>query len=73
MVGVALLGTNLTKNLIKSLKIYKRLIIILDNDAKQKAMSMLRGLDMPSTMRITKSDLKLLSLQEIERLIHENT
>ena len=73
LVGVALLGTNLTKNLSKSLNVYKKLIIILDNDAKQKSLCMLRGLDMPSTMRITKSDLKTLSSKDIERLIYHVT
>ena len=68
--GVAILGTHLTIPILASLKMYKKSIIILDNDAKAKAMSLIRGLSMPSSMRITKYDLKYLNQEEIERLLN---
>jgi len=70
IVGVALLGTNLTKYLEKSLNSYDKIIIVLDNDAKKKAVSMCRALSKSTTMRITKLDLKVLSLQDTERLLY---
>lgn len=69
LVGVALLGTNLTKHLNKSLKKYSKAIIILDNDAKEKAVSMLRGVTIPCSMRITKLDIKCLKSEEVERIV----
>jgi exonuclease VII small subunit len=70
-VGVALLGTNLTKDLEKSLNSYNKIIIVLDNDAKQKAVFMCRALSKSTTMRITKLDLKVLNLQDTERLLND--
>lgn len=65
MVGVALLGTNLTKDVNKSLKCYDNAVIILDNDAKQKAVSLVRTMSIPSTMRLTKVDIKELTVQDL--------
>jgi DNA primase len=70
-VGVALLGTNLTKDLEKSLSYYENVVIVLDNDAKQKAVSMCRALSKSTTLRITKLDLKVLSLQDTERVLND--
>ena len=71
IVGVALLGTNLTKDLKQSLNSYDNIIIVLDNDAKQKAVSMSRALSKFTTLRITKLDLKVLTLQDTERLLND--
>ena len=71
IVGVALLGTNLTKDLKQSLNSYDNIIIVLDNDAKQKAVSMSRALSKFTTLRITKLDLKVLSLLDTERLLND--
>ena len=68
-VGVALLGTNLTKDINKSLERYKKCIIVLDNDAKQKSVSLLRAATIPSTIRITKVDIKEMSTSTLLRLL----
>lgn len=71
-VGVALLGTNLTKHINKSLTKYKKCIIILDNDAKQKSVSLLRASIIPSVIRVTKVDIKEMSKSSLLALLMEN-
>lgn len=65
--GVPLLGTSLGKIPANALK--SRNMIILDNDAASKAMSLVRGLGGDTTMRLTKKDLKNLDPTALMQLL----
>lgn len=69
LVGVALLGTNITKGIKITLNNYKKLTLVLDNDASLKAISLLRKISMDCGIRLTKQDLKYLSCGEIRNLV----
>ena len=69
LVGVALLGTNITKTIAKSIIKYNKHTLILDNDASLKAISLLRKVSMGCSIRLTKQDLKYLSCGEIRNLV----
>ena len=68
-VGIALLGTNITKSISRTLSKYKRITLVLDNDASVKAISLARKLNMQCNVRFTKLDLKYLTAQAIEDLV----
>lgn len=69
MVGVALLGTNITEQIRNTLKTYSNLYIVLDNDASSKAVSLARSLSSVAKVRLTKNDLKHLSVGQIEEVL----
>ncbi len=63
--GVALLGTSITEPIKMSIKDYFDIYIILDNDASNKVISLAKALANGAKVRITKDDLKCLSVPEI--------
>ena len=67
--GVALLGTNITKSITKTLSKYQKVTLVLDNDASLKAISLARKLNMQCNVRFTRLDLKYLTAQAIENLV----
>lgn len=69
MVGVALLGTNITEQIRNTLKVYNNIYIVLDNDASSKALSLARSLSNTAKVRLTKNDLKHLSVGDIEKVL----
>jgi hypothetical protein len=69
MTAVALLGTNITKSIAKTLNKYERITLVLDNDASLKAISLARKLNMHCNVRFTRLDLKYLTTQAIEDLV----
>lgn len=67
--GVALLGTNLTKEIRNTLTNYDKLTLVLDNDASGKALiesSKLEG----CRLRFTKLDMKNLTIQQILAILN---
>jgi hypothetical protein len=68
-VGVALLGTNITEQIRNTLKYYANLYIVLDNDASVKAISLARSLSTTTKVRLTKHDLKYLSIEQIREVL----
>lgn len=69
LTGVALLGTNINKDITKSLKKFNKVTLILDNDASAKALMLIRKVGMNCCVRLTQHDLKHLSSDEIVNLI----
>ena len=69
--GVAILGTNLSTKQKHSLKQYKSITICLDNDAKKKAINLLRQLRglVPCTVRFITKDLKYCQTVEIKAIV----
>ena len=69
--GIAILGTNLSTKQKQSLKNYKKIIICLDNDAKKKAIILLRQLQglVNCTIRFINKDLKYCRSDEIVNVI----
>lgn len=67
--GVAMLGTSISKPLKTILNKYNKTIIVLDNDATSKAVSVSHALGRSSTTRITKTDLKWLNSNEIRKVL----
>lgn len=63
--GVALLGTTLTKGIIKSVAKYNKRCLVLDKDASTKALSLTRTYHCIDQVRFTSKDLKVLSEQDI--------
>jgi hypothetical protein len=68
-VGVALLGTNITEHIRNTLKTYEKLYIVLDNDASTKAVSLTKSLTIPLSVKLTKRDLKYLTVTQIEEML----
>ena len=69
-VGVALLGTNITEQIRNTLKKYTNIYIVLDNDASVKAIELVRSLSNSAKVRLTKDDLKYLSVMQITEVLH---
>ena len=69
-VGVALLGTNVTETIRNTLKAYKNLYIVLDNDASVKAIALSRSLSSTCKVRLTKHDLKYLDVSQIQKVLY---
>lgn len=69
-VGVALLGTNITEQIRNTLKVYKNIYIVLDNDASVKAITLARSLSNAAKVRLTKDDLKYMSVGQIQDVLH---
>lgn len=71
IVGIALLGTTLTETIQKTLTMYNKIYIVLDNDASAKAVSLARKVGAGAKVRLTKKDLKWLKPHEIEAVLME--
>ncbi len=69
--GYALLGTSLRDRHIQELSTYKKVVVALDKDATDKALTMMRALHsiVPTGMLILDKDLKTLGEQERESTI----
>jgi hypothetical protein len=69
--GYALLGTSLRERHITELSTYRRVLVALDKDATDKALTMMRTLNsiVPTEILILDKDLKTLGDQERERTI----
>ena len=69
--GYALLGTSLRERHINELLTYRRVVVALDKDATDKALTMVRTLNniVPTEMLILDKDLKTLGDEERERTI----
>jgi len=68
-VGLALLGTNITEHIRNTLKKYTNIYIVLDNDASVKAVHLARSSSSSMKVRLTKSDLKHLSNEQIRAVL----
>jgi hypothetical protein len=68
--GVALLGTNITNHIKKSLIIYKKVTLVLDNDASAKALKISSALANVN-IRLTKVDLKELTTEKIWKVLEK--
>ena len=71
--GVALLGTTIANTLKSALLKYKKVYIVLDNDAASKAVTLMRQIRGQVTIRVTKKDLKELTVNQIKTLITNNS
>jgi len=69
LVGVALLGTNITKGIRKTLNKYKKVTLVLDNDAASKAVCVARRYSCVNSVRLTNKDLKWLTCDQIREII----
>ena len=69
LVGVALLGTNLTSSINNSLNFYNDTYLCLDKDALTKAIVIKRRINSNIKVRLTSVDLKLLTKDKIEELL----
>lgn len=69
LTGVALLGTNITKSIKKAVNKYKKVTLVLDNDASAKAVSLMSVLGYNSHVRLTVVDLKYLSPDKIREVL----
>ena len=69
VVGFALLGTNLTAQIRKHLVKYKKITLVLDNDASSKAVYLSKKHGEITNLRLTTEDLKCMSLREIQQVI----
>jgi hypothetical protein len=70
--GVALLGTTITSALKNALQLYDKSYIVLDNDAASKAVALTRQLRGNVSVRVTNTDLKELTVKQIQSLIMNN-
>ena len=65
LVGLALLGTNITVPIKSAIKLYNKKYLVLDKDASSKAISIVMNIDRSIRVRLTSSDLKSLSTNQI--------
>ena len=65
LVGLALLGTNITVPIKSAIKLYNKKYLVLDKDASSKAISIVMKIDRSIRVRLTSSDLKSLSTNQI--------
>ena len=70
--GVAILGTNISTKQKRKVKTLKNCVIVLDNDAKKKALVLLQQLQgtLPCTVKFTTKDLKDCSKEEIIKVLN---
>ena len=68
-VGLSLLGTDITKPIKKTLSSYKKVTLVLDNDASAKAVSIIRKCSLIDRLRLTKKDLKWLTGNQIKEML----
>jgi len=71
LVGVALLGTTITSGIKKTLNKFTKLYLVLDKDASSKAISEVMKIDRSIRVRLTGSDLKSLSTNQILSVINK--
>jgi len=71
LVGVALLGTTITSGIKKTLNKVTKLYLVLDKDASSKAISEVMKIDRSIRVRLTGSDLKSLSTNQILSVINK--
>jgi hypothetical protein len=69
VVGVSILGTNVSSLQRLLLSQYKRVVVALDKDASKKAIAMRDKIMTDATVLLLEKDLKLMSLEELEVLI----
>lgn len=69
VVGIAMLGTNLTSGIRTALSNYHRITLVLDNDASRKAVSLTRKYNCISNVRLTVEDLKWLDTDQIKKIL----
>jgi hypothetical protein len=70
VVGFALLGTNITTGIKAQLVKYNKTTLVLDNDASNKAVYLIRKHNRVSHLRLTEEDLKCLTPKQIEDVIY---
>ena len=70
VVGFALLGTNITTGIKAQLVKYNKTTLVLDNDASNKAVYLIRKHNRVSHLRLTEKDLKCLTPKQIEDVIY---
>ena len=68
--GLALLGTNVTQSVKKTLSKYNKIVLVLDKDASRKALLVSRQNKCINNVRFTTQDLKLLSVEEVREIIN---
>lgn len=68
-VGVALLGTTVTRSIHKTLNKYATKYLVLDKDASIKSISHMRYIDRSLKVRLTNVDLKAMTTEKIQQLI----
>lgn len=68
-VGVAMLGTSITEDMAASLTKYHKTFIVLDKDASSKSIALARAVSMDLKVRLTKYDLKQLSVDDIKGVL----
>jgi hypothetical protein len=70
VVGFALLGTNITTGIKAQLVKYNKTTLVLDKDASNKAVYLIRKHNRVSHLRLTEEDLKCLTPKQIEDVIY---
>ena len=70
VVGFALLGTNITTGIKAQLVKYNKTTLVLDNNASNKAIYLIRKHNRVSHLRLTEKDLKCLTPKQIEDVIY---
>ena len=70
LVGLALLGTKLSYNITKTLKKYQKRYLVLDRDASLHALTQARKHGYNIHVCLTKSDLKVLSTNQIKKVLY---
>lgn len=68
-VGVALLGTTVTRSIHKTLSKYATKYLVLDKDASLKSIAQMRHIDRSLKIRLTNVDLKAMTIGQIQQLI----
>ena len=70
MVGVALLGTTITAGIKSTLSEYDNCYLVLDKDASVKSLKQSKSISRNIKVRFTSEDLKYLTTDKIQDLIH---
>ena len=73
LVGVALLGTNITSGINKTLSKFNEVYLVLDKDASLKSIAQIRRVNRSIKVRLTNTDLKHMSTEQINHLVQGNT
>jgi len=68
-VGIALLGTTVTRSIHKTLSNYSKVYLVLDKDASIKSIAHMRYIDRSLKVRLTNVDLKAMTVEKIQKLI----
>ena len=73
LVGVALLGTSITSGINKTLSKFNEVYLVLDKDASLKSIAQIRRVNRSIKVRLTNTDLKHMSTEQINHLVQGNT